>query len=328
MGNDILAHDKTTLVVFVTDGGFLVPSLVAASQLLNQSIDEIADIIIYTVDVKPEILADLRKHNPRLRFEDMPADLFRPPENVDFAKNHVPVTSLARLALQEVMDRKYTDIVYIDGDVQVVGDVRRLIQCKVPAGKIMAGLGSAWLDDGKDEVATPRGYLEALGNVAPADYFNAGVLAFSAETWRENAIKALHFFFAHSTACIRHDQSALNAIFKDNVVHLPPKYNFHSVYADLGVQRDYQPAIIHFTGPNKPWGRPAAPWWGRFRDSYRDLIKQQPYLAGFLKIEDEGAVETALRRAKRWLKHRPAITARADKIARFNDYVRKNSFPC
>jgi lipopolysaccharide biosynthesis glycosyltransferase len=316
------------LVVFVTDGGFLVPSLVAASQLLDQRIHEIADISIYTVGVTPEVLDQLREHNPRLRFEDMPAYLFLPPDTVDFVKNHVPVTSLARLALQEVMDPIYTDIVYIDGDVQVIGDVRGLVQCQVPDGKIMAGLGSAWLDDGKDEVATPRGYLEALGDVAPANYFNAGVLAFSARTWRENAIKALHFFFANSSACIRHDQSALNAVFKDNVVHLPPKYNFHSVYADLGVQRSYRPAIIHFTGPNKPWGRPAAPWWGRFRDSYRDLIRRQPYLAGFLRIDDEGAMETTMRRAKRWLKHRPPIAARDDKIARFNDYVRKNRFPC
>jgi len=60
----------------------------------------------------------------------------------------------------------------------------------------------------------------------------------------------------------------------------------------------------------------------------QQFVARQPYLAGFLKIEREGAMETSLRRAKRWLKQRHAIAAREEKIARFNDYVRWNSFPC
>ena len=58
------------------------------------------------------------------------------------------------------------------------------------------------------------------------------------------------------------------------------------------------------------------------------VVRQVPRNDGFRKIESEGAVETSLRHAKGWLKRRPAIAAREEKIARFNDDVRKNSFPC
>ena len=316
------------LVVFVTDDGFLVPSLVAPSQLIGQGIHDIANIIIYTVNVKPDLLKRLRVHNRHILFEDLPPHFFMPPRDVNFRHNHVPVTALARLALQEVMDAKYTDIVYLDGDVQVVGDARSLVQCVVPDGKIMAGLGSAWLDNGINGGMTPRDYLDGLGGVSPADYFNSGVLAFSAKTWRDNAAKALNFFFANSSACFRHDQSALNAVFKGNVIHLPPKYNFHSVYSDLGVQRRYRPAIIHFTGPNKPWGRAAPPWWGRFGHSYRDLVQRQPYLIEILKIEPPKPLATTARRLKRWIKHEPIAPAKKEKIARFNDYVQGHHFLC
>lgn len=317
-----------TLIVFVTDGGFLVPSLVAASQLVNQRIHEIADITIYTVDVDADILSKLRAGNPHIQFEDLPSHLFALPNHVTFFENHVPVTSLARLSLQEVMSPAYRNIVYVDGDVQIVGDVRALIRCIVPEGKIMAGRGSAWLDDGKDENATPRGYLESLGDVSTADYFNAGILAFSAETWKDKAPRALNFFFENSAACIRHDQSALNAVFKGNVVHFPPKYNFHSKYTELGVQRKYQPAIIHFTGPNKPWGRPALPWWGQFRKSYRDMIRQQPYLSGFLKIDREADIKTALRRTKSCLRQAFTPELKDERTTRFFDYVGRTDFPC
>jgi len=316
-----------TLVVFVTDGGFLVPSLVAASQLVKQGVPDIADIMIYTVDVDAGVLSKLRTNNPRIQFENLPSHLFTPPTNITFAKNHVPVTSLARLSLQEVMAPKYKNIVYIDGDVQITGDVRALINCIVPDGKIMAGRGSAWLDDGRDEDATPRGYLESLGRVSPADYFNAGVLAFSSETWKHSAKIALDFFFANSAACIRHDQSALNAIFKGNVVHFPPKYNFHSKYAELDWRGRYSPAIIHFTGPNKPWGKPATPWWDKFKQTYRDIVKQQPYLAAFLKIDGEPDLKTVLRRVKNRIKPRK-VGNRADRTARFLDYVNHTEFPC
>jgi lipopolysaccharide biosynthesis glycosyltransferase len=322
------------LVVFVTDTGFLVPSLVAAKQLVNQGIHKIADIVIYTVNIDNDLLTSLSRHagNQHIRFESLPYELFAPPSDITFHKNHVPVTSLARLSLQEVIDPKYENIIYIDGDVQIVGDVSGLINYRVPDGKIFAGRGSAWLDSGSSSInMTPDNYMKNLGNLSPDEYFNAGVLAFRRETWQHAAPKALKFFFDNSEACLRHDQSALNAIFKGNIINFPPKYNFHSVYADLHVQNRYAPSIIHFTGPKKPWGPALAPWGRRFQKSYLDLVAEQPNLRQFLKMNDDRNPRSIARLIKSWLKEgRRLLSERGEISARrkaFFSYVNGVKFP-
>jgi lipopolysaccharide biosynthesis glycosyltransferase len=322
------------LVVFVTDTGFLVPSLVAAKQLVNQGIHKIADIVIYTVNINNDLLLTLSKHpsNRHIRFESLPYELFAPPPNITFHKNHVPITALARLSLQEVIDPQYENIIYIDGDVQIVGDVSGLINYRVPDNKIYAGRGSAWLDSGTSAIdMTPENYMKNLGDISPDEYFNSGVLAFRLTTWQSEAPKALKYFFDNSKACLRHDQSALNAIFKGNIINFPPKYNFHSVYAELHVQNKYAPSIIHFTGPKKPWGPALAPWGGQFQKSYRDLVAEQPNLSQFLKINNDHNLRSVARLIKSWLKEgRRVIANRVEISARrkaFFTYVNGEKFP-
>ncbi len=88
-------HD--TAVIFVTDNGYLGPSLQAALQLTAQGIDALADILIYTVGVDPALIDALRNRAGRaISFITLPDTSYLPPDGVAFAKNHVPVTALAR----------------------------------------------------------------------------------------------------------------------------------------------------------------------------------------------------------------------------------------
>ncbi|WGG49128.1 glycosyltransferase family 8 protein [Rugamonas sp. DEMB1] len=322
------------LVTFVTDIGFLVPSLVAARQLVKQDIHHLADIVIYTVNIEAGLVDYLSAQagNRHIRFEPLPYELFAPPANVNFHKNHVPVTSLARLSLQDVIDEKYLNIIYIDGDVQIVGDVSALVKYTVPDGKILAGRGSAWLDQAQSQHnMTPDNYLKNLGDLSQDTYFNAGVLAFRRATWAEAAPRALKFFFDNSEICIRHDQSALNAVFKDKIISFPPKYNFHSAYADLYAQRQYAPAIIHFTGPRKPWGPALAPWGTRFQNSYQELFREQPALRQYLKVSDVDGMRPKLRLLKSWLHEAKRLFGNQTDIVKrrraFLDHATGGSFP-
>jgi hypothetical protein len=54
---DMKATDAA--VVFVTNDGYLAPSLQAALQLTEQGIHEIADIIIFVIDVAPKLVDTL-----------------------------------------------------------------------------------------------------------------------------------------------------------------------------------------------------------------------------------------------------------------------------
>lgn len=322
---------KSKLVVFVTDRGFLVPSLVAAMQLVGFGHLNQADVVIYTIDVDEAVLSTLKKrYEDKIRFEALATRSFMPSENVGFFANHVPKATLARLALHDVIDKRYQDVIYIDGDIQVVRPISDLLDYSVPEGKILAGRGSAWLDAyARNGKATPDGYLESLGGVRPQDYFNAGVLAFRRSTWESEAPRALSFFMEHSGACIRHDQSALNAIFLGRVLHFAPAYNFHGAYSDLFLQNVYSPAMIHFTGPNKPWNSLALPWGGQFIGKYRDFMRAHPELAGHLPVREQGPGIAGL--AKRSIA--PVLNrlnrdpARQAQRKAFLQYVEKEYFP-
>lgn len=273
-------------VIFVTDIGFLAPTLCVCEQLLAQNVNCVADIIVYTVDIDLELIEKLRSSQSfdLVHFEPLLSRSFIPATNTHFHKNHVPVVSLARLVLSDVIPEKYDHIIYLDGDLQIVGDIKDLVLSEIPKGYIAAGLGSAWLEENGNENTWQREYLRSLGDIHPGQYYNAGVLAFQRSTWIEVAPKALNFFFENSNICVRHDQSALNAATKNKVIFLNPIYNFHSAYSELYLHFVLEPRIIHFTGPNKPWKSTALPWGGKFIRTYSSFLDRNADLRPYLQI--------------------------------------------
>lgn len=297
--------------VFVTDSGFLVPSLVAAMQLRNYNIENIADIVIFLVNIDAETVKRLRSdfECQTFYFRELDENEFLPPDGAYFRENHVPVTTLARLALTPHLERHYQDIVYIDGDVQICNDPTRLFEASVPYGKILAAPGSAWLNEIEGKAQLDE--IQNL-NLDPVNYFNAGILAFSRETWAVKGPEALNFFFSNPSLCVTHDQTALNAVFSGNVISLSPLYNFHNLYSEAYVHWRQPPIIVHFTGPRKPWTWIGAPWFGLFRSKYLNFIDQYPYLSVFLSTSTIGdrRISSLLREARRLFSARHVISMR------------------
>ncbi|WP_312223850.1 glycosyltransferase family 8 protein [Rhizobium rhizoryzae] len=280
---------KENAVVFVTDKGFLVPSLVAALQVLEQrEASSAADIVVVLIDIDQGLHQTLeRLFNPLgIIFFALNASEFLPSEGAFFNKTHVPKTTLGRLALHKVLPDQYVNIVYLDGDIQIVGDIGPLLRHRVAAGKIAAVTEGNWLCEGDMGHYWPKhqAYMTALGITDPLDYFNAGILAFRLDTWREMAPRALAYFTSYPERCLYHDQSALNAVFHGHRECLSPIYNYASLYADLNLTAEVSPRIIHFTGGNKPWHYGGPPWNGRFLTIYRTFLETYPQLASFLDL--------------------------------------------
>jgi lipopolysaccharide biosynthesis glycosyltransferase len=281
---------KDSAVVFVTDEGFLVPSLVSALQVLDQPEARLlADVIVVLIDIDPERTAmlDCDFRDRGLRFLSMPSSLFLPPDSAFFNKTHVPKTALGRLALHRVLPQEYQNVIYLDGDIQVVGDIAPLLRHRVAPQHVAAVPEGNWLCQGDFGGYWPkhRAYMAELGIDDARNYFNSGVLAFRLETWREMAPRALEYFHRHPERCLYHDQSALNAVFAGRLEPMSPAYNFASLYAELGTADELEPRIIHFTGGNKPWNYAGPPWRGRFLGVYRDFIEQYPQLSPYLSLE-------------------------------------------
>ena len=82
-------------VVLITDSGFLVPSLMVCKQLAVQSIHEVANIIVYLVDIDDCTRLKLEaafKPLSGVRFEPFTSNSFIPGDTTFLHKSHLPVT--------------------------------------------------------------------------------------------------------------------------------------------------------------------------------------------------------------------------------------------
>ncbi len=324
---------KDRAIVFVTDAGFLVPTVVAALQLCREgNVLGAADVFVLLVDLEDALLEALRAefNGAGVRFERLDSEQFLPPPDTFFNKTHITRTALGRFALHLAIPSHYQHIVYLDGDVMVAGDLGPLLRHEVSPGHIAAGNEFLWLCQGDHGAFWRRhhAYLTDIGVADPIDYFNSGVLAFRLDTWKEMAPRALAYFNAWPERCIYHDQSALNAVFAGRREVLSPAYNYGTEFAFLGLCNEVQPRIIHFTGGLKPWYFGGAPWHDRFGPVYRQAIAAHPVLGERLRVPDKtdlsgrvGALRKARLRARLmfpWRQRRRKTELRR--------YVRETSF--
>ncbi len=300
------AKRKTRAIVFVTDTGFLMTSLFAALQVARSArVTHMADIFVVTTDLEADARTRLEGEfaTTPIRFAELDARTFLPPPDTYFNKTHISRTALGRFALHEALPSHYEHVVYLDGDIQAVGEITELVAHDVRPGFIAAGNEFLWLceNDIGPYWRRHRAYLDELEIKDPRDYFNSGVLAFRMDTWREMAPKALDYFRRFPERCIYHDQSALNAVFRGRREILSPIYNFGTEFAKLGPLETVIPRILHFTGAQKPWHFSGPPWNGRFIADYADFLQKYPILRSLAALPSSAeiaAIEEKFRRAQ------------------------------
>lgn len=273
--------------IYVTDKGFLVPSLVSALQLYKSGSTKKsdADILFFLLDISDDYIEKLSNSFGQfgMKFISIDNDSLKLPHDISFREGHVPKSTLARLILSKYIPENYENLLYIDGDTQILSDISELIEAKIPEGHIGAINGSLWLSDTYQREWNTK-YLNRLGIKSTSDYFNAGVLAFTCKTWLEYGPKTLEFFINNSEACYHHDQSALNAVFFNKRVIIEPAYNYHTEYANLYLHGKYKPKIVHFTGRDKPWLYPVTPWGMEFTQPYIEILSEYPFLLEFMSM--------------------------------------------
>jgi lipopolysaccharide biosynthesis glycosyltransferase len=326
---------KDRLVLFTSDRNFLLPTLIAAWNLLKQdAVKLIADVAVVTVGMTTHEVSYLRKLVSQFEIEILNlGDKDLDSQEWTFNKTHVPTSTLARLYTPSLIPSHYTNIVYLDGDIQIVGDLFPLISYDVPPGKILAApdrflLGGAsvgwqssvWRDD--------LSYIRCLGIENPEDYFNAGVIAARNETWKDVCDSALEFFKAHSELCRYHDQSALNSVCNGKTLRLSPAYNFSTSFETINGDDYITPRLLHFTGASKPWFKDReSPWQSYFAPLYNDFVKRYPEIckefSPSARLGNAEAEVATSKSARSYLYDRYVLASRRRKLKRF---VRRREF--
>ena len=181
--------------------------------------------------------------------------------NVEIKCNHISLSACSRFFIPQ-LDFPYEKGVYLDCDIVVNGDIKELFD--IDLGDNYA----AALDD-----FVSSKYAAKFGSTR---YFNSGVLLLNISKIRkDNLTEILVGKLNELKHCIRYvDQDILNLVFGKKVLFLPPRFGVVSPYfrgrrTKYFTKEDisaaiYNPLIIHFTGPDKPWvipcGLTAHPW--------------------------------------------------------------------
>jgi lipopolysaccharide biosynthesis glycosyltransferase len=238
--------------------------------------------IILHAGVEPSLRARVEQAAPGARFnwsevgdDDVPAMADR---------EHFSRAILFRLGIEKHAPADCRRLIYLDADVIVAADVRDLWS---------VDLGDAPIGAVADCFVDAEAFAERWNLPAGApSYFNSGVLLIDLQRVRAERLfsKAIDFSAAHIDEIYLADQDALNHVCWGRWARLEPKWNVQrhmaipSLIAQTPVDRQLgrgAPAIIHYTGPEKPWlAEGYHPWswlyWESLaRTPFRDEVARQ-----------------------------------------------------
>src|SRR4029079_4528793 len=263
-----------TRVVLLCDSNFLVPTVGTAIEARLHISDPAVGIFIYVLDREEHDLAPLRHVLPPRGVQLSAANIagLSAVKQQEFNKTHVPIATMARLWISDLLPAEYDKFLYLDGDLEIAGGLDPLLAMPVPHRGFLAAPDLPLLiakDWGKSARATYN-YISNLNVRDPDDYFNAGVLLVDRAGWSDVAGEALCYFKRFPERCRYHDQSALNATAQSKRGRLSLSWNYQTDFMAAVDPRKWgiSPSVWHFTGYPKPWHADVFPWSDGFGRSF------------------------------------------------------------
>lgn len=258
-------------IVFITDRGFLKPTLVAMWGALRHL--SLPGIVHFwgngLTDEDWKAVERVAKINPKVTLNCLAL------ADSDLAEakgptQHISATTMGRLYIPSRLSGR---VLYIDGDTQIIGDVAPLFSLDMKGaliGAVRDYLTSSWsFQNIKSYKDTPLRIKEIQHIMAQDDvstYFNAGILLIDNDAIRKET-KILNDMqnIALASSYGMGDQDHLNKIFFSRVHLLNPAYNStwdraekqrHQISLLGGTTEETKSVknvILHFHGPEKPW---------------------------------------------------------------------------
>ena len=165
----------------------------------------------------------------------------------------LPKEALYRLLGIELLPEVVHKILYADIDILCVSDdVKLLFDYSWNSSLTIAAVPDAGISDK---------YAKAIMGVALKNYFNTGVLFFNVDYCRKVGLWSKSRDLLEGNTFKAVDQDILNILFKDNYYTLSNRFNYMSpqIFKDMMFYRrksllsGFEPVLIHYDGPHKPW---------------------------------------------------------------------------
>ncbi|MGI4766361.1 MAG: glycosyltransferase family 8 protein [Janthinobacterium lividum] len=190
----------------------------------------------------------------------------------------------ARLYLASILESEYEIITYLDGDTQIVGDVRPLANCIPREGTILAApdVMSLMIRDQRREWRDRAVYFRRIGlpDKSHESYFNSGVMKAFRSDWAAFSIDCLSLLSKPDSKDFHfRDQDALNLILQGRHDPISLRWNWPGFLVPKAFEGIVEPKIIHFMSKPRPWDGSFPPWGLAASTPYRDFVLKHPGLA-------------------------------------------------
>ena len=249
-------------ILFCANAGYFPHVAVSAVSVADNNRRSMIDVHLITCDRDDTAEALLRKsfakfHNLTLtlhRVEGSTVSAF-------FVDGFLSKECYLRLFAPQILPESIDRLIYLDSDTVVVDDLTPL-----------------WtLDMGNNLVAAAPDYPLLSAMVSPERrreigipvehaYVNSGVLVMDLSRWRSDRTteRLVRYIGQQGAKLIFHDQDAINAVLSDRIHLLDCRWNLQARMYLCGrrhfarefgetVAARRRPAILHYTGSEKPW---------------------------------------------------------------------------
>lgn len=283
MKNSAVGRRSAPPIVFGIDDGYVLPLCVVLQSLAASSFttDNIHVIVLHE-SLTAEGMRTIEFHANRLGLSVnlRPVSLPTYP-----AFGHVSNAAYLRLAIPALIPEAET-VLYLDADLLVLDDLGELLSWSLNGAPLAAVQDPEWPVLGVSDFLL--GWKD-LGLPPDRQYFNSGVMLLDLAECRKSKLfdHAHQFLTDHADLIEYWDQDAINWAADDKWVRLPYRWNAHAISPRIEVS-DYlyrgepavpahqliaderKAAVLHFTGPYKPWMDEYPEGW--IKDAYRHFM--------------------------------------------------------
>jgi hypothetical protein len=188
--------------------------------------------------------------------------------------------------LDEFVPKQYSQLLYVDGDTQVLESLDELISAHVGPGQFLAATDPIAFkyNEMSDAPKELREYFARLGLKSIKQYFNSGVLRINRQGWADIGARAYDFRLRAKKGDLHFwDQDGLNAVAASPEVRLPMsiRFNFPIFLRNCRVEAQLVPAIYHFMSNPKPWNGNFPPWSQWATLPYSSISQKYPKLSRY-----------------------------------------------
>lgn len=173
-------------------------------------------------------------------------------------QGHVSIATYAKILIGDLIPDNFNKCLYLDVDILPMRSIETLLN--FPLHQDIAATQFA------------NGESKRLFGTDDATYFSAGLMLLDLHSWRtKNHGLALENLLRKNPLLFQGDNDLFNIYFREKWQVLPPSMNYMVEPMLNGhlIEARFNPMIIHFVGPRKPWTTKGRTSWHKiWRDQY------------------------------------------------------------